>query len=84
MIIRKKPVEVEAFQLNNDNAGVLADWCNGRLVERADNFEKYIQIITLEGIMTARVGDWIIKGVQGDFYTCHPSIFEQNYEVIAE
>ncbi len=84
MKVRKKPVEVEAFQLTQDNSGVLADWCNGLLVKRGDNFEASIQIITLEGVMTARQGDWIIKGVAGEFYPCAPTIFDKTYEVISE
>lgn len=82
MIVRKKPVEVEAYQLTEDNAGMLSDWCKGLLVKRADNFEPSIQIMTLEGVMTARKGDWIIKGVAGEFYPCAPAIFEKTYEII--
>jgi hypothetical protein len=84
MIARKKPVEVEAYKLTQDNAKMLSDWCNGRLVEHSDNFETYIQILTLEGIMTARNGDYIIKGVHGEFYPCHPEVFDKSYEVINE
>jgi hypothetical protein len=82
MIVRKKPVEVEAWMLTEDNAGMLADWCKGLLIKRGDNFEPSIQIMTLEGVMTARKGDWIIKGVAGEFYPCAPAIFEKTYEVI--
>ena len=39
------------------------------------------KIETLEGIMTANVNDWIIKGVAGEFYPCKPDIFEQTYEL---
>ena len=84
MKYKKKPVVIEAHKITNDNAGVLADWCKGRLVSRDDNFEKYIQIVTLEGIMTARQGDYIIKGVAGEFYPCNPVIFEQTYEAVDE
>jgi len=42
-----------------------------------DKFEIY----TLEGTMTADIGDWIIKGVDGEFYPCKPHIFEQTYEI---
>lgn len=84
MIVRKKPVEVEAFQLTQDNAGILADWCKGLLVKRADNFEASIQIMTLEGVMTARQGDYIIKGVAGEYYPCAPAIFEKTYDIVEE
>ena len=41
-------------------------------------------INTLEGRMTAQVGDWIIKGVAGEFYPCKPDIFEATYEAVEE
>ena len=41
-------------------------------------------INTLEGLMMANVGDYIIKGVQGEFYPCKPDIFEQTYEEVAD
>ncbi len=44
----------------------------------APNFE----INTLEGTMTANVGDWIIKGVKGEFYPCKPEIFDATYEAV--
>lgn len=84
MIVRKKPVEVEAFKLTEDNAGMLADWCKGLLVKRADNFEASIQIMTLEGVMTARQGDYIIKGVAGEYYPCAAAIFEKTYDIVEE
>lgn len=44
----------------------------------------FLDIETLEGTMTARLGDWIIQGVQGEFYPCKPDIFEQTYEPAKE
>ena len=41
-----------------------------------------IEIPTLEGVMEAQVGDYIIKGVDGEFYPCKPEIFHKTYEVI--
>ena len=41
-----------------------------------------VGISTLEGVMTATIGDWIIKGVQGEFYPCKPDIFEKTYELV--
>lgn len=84
MKVRKKPVTVEAHQLMDSNARIIADWCNGLLVYRPDNNEPSIQIMTLEGVMTARIRDYIIKGVEGEFYPCAPKIFEKTYEVIEE
>ena len=84
MKVRKKPVEVEAMQLLNSNYDIVANWCKGLLIKRSDNFEPSIQIMTLEGIMTARLNDYIIKGVRGEFYPVHPLVFDQTYEVINE
>lgn len=41
----------------------------------------FLLIATLEGVMQAKPGDWIIRGVQGEFYPCKPDIFEATYEV---
>lgn len=82
MRVRKKPVEVEAMQLLDSNAPIVAKWCKGLLLKRDDNAEPSIQIITLEGVMTARLRDYIIRGVHGEFYPVAPAIFEQTYEVI--
>ncbi len=84
MRARKKPVEVEVMQLLDSNATLVADWCGGLLLKRDDNAEPSIQIMTLEGVMTARLRDYIIKGVHGEFYPCHPTIFEKTYEIIEE
>ena len=84
MRARKKPVEVEVMHLLDSNARLVAEWCGGLLVRRADNFEPSIQIMTLEGIMTARCGDYIIKGVHDEFYPCAPTIFEKTYEIVED
>lgn len=78
---RKKPVEIEAVQWTGDNPEEIAiftaeaDSC----VAYSDNDPRVI-IETLEGTMTATAGDWIIKGVKGEFYPCKPDIFEATYE----
>lgn len=45
-------------------------------------FEHGIKISTLEGEMTASIGDWIIKGINGEFYPCKPDIFEKTYKKV--
>lgn len=94
MRVRKRPVEVEAMQLLDSNARIVADWCGGSLLMKSENWMKtneetkfdipYIEILTLEGVMTARLRDYIIRGVHGEFYPVAPDIFEQTYEVIEE
>lgn len=41
-----------------------------------------LQVRTLEGVMTARPGDWIIRGTEGELYPCKPSVFERKYEAV--
>ena len=85
---RKKPVVIEAVQFvtNNDDGSCCAEivrWINGGSDEggaRTDNTDIYIN--TLEGEMRAEVGDYIIKGVKGEFYPCKPDIFEATYEPV--
>jgi hypothetical protein len=82
---RKKPVIVEARQLTEDNHEAIARWCHGRhrgvLLPSAD---QTVQIDTLEGEMSALVGDWIIRGVQGEFYPCRDDIFRATYEPVED
>lgn len=78
-IYRKKPVLVRAAQFDAANAGpFLAIWCGGKYY---NDFKPLIQIKTLEGTMTAFIGDWIIRGIKGEFYPCKPDIFEATYEL---
>jgi len=77
---KKKPVVIEAVQFTGtlDNFVELAAFMGS---ETFINDGK-IEIDTLEGVMTASKGDWIIKGVQGEFYPCKPDIFEQTYDPV--
>lgn len=85
---RKKPVVIEARQFNQQlikEQEALADWCKGLLRGiTLDPEQRVIQIQTLEGEITASFGDWIIKGVHGEFYPCKPDIFELTYEEVTE
>lgn len=87
----KKPVIIEAAQVPNDfeEACLIQQWMidNGNKdVELVMTNDKdtsvYLIITTLEGKMQAKPGDWVIKGVQGEFYPCKPDIFEQTYEEV--
>ncbi len=78
---RKRPVVVEAHQLTLENQLKLYDWIG--IKNRKTLWEDgEIDIFTLEGTMRANVGDWIIRGVQGEFYPCKPEIFEATYELL--
>lgn len=79
----KKPVAVEAFRLGRDEA---PDWFRQALAGMVPRDCKvrqagvWIEIDTLEGVMTARPGDWIIRGVKGEIYPCRHDIFLETYE----
>ena len=81
MKFRKNPVVIEAQRFTVNCQEAAAAWCGGKLWgETLPEHQKVILIATLEGEMTARVGDWIIKGVSGEFYPCKPDIFALTYE----
>jgi hypothetical protein len=77
---RKKPVVIEAVQFTGFNAVELMRFCGDSVGEIYDNDAAFIN--TLEGRMRASVGDYIIKGVNGEFYPCKPDIFEKTYELV--
>jgi hypothetical protein len=72
---RKKPVEIQAIQFNGNFeeieqfVGGDAEFRNGQLT-----------VATLEGPLRASRGDWIIRGIEGEFYPCKPDIFAATYE----
>lgn len=75
---RKKPVVIEAIQYEGNNLDEIESFAKS-IFEY--NNEK-LTIRTLEGNVCASLGDYIIKGVNGEFYPCKPDIFEKTYEVV--
>lgn len=89
MKFRKKPVVIEAIQLRHDTVDDCYKFvgAKGNYPECGmgiDPEDGQFKITTLEGVMIAEVGDWIIKGVRGEFYPCKPDIFEATYELVEE
>lgn len=85
MRYRKKPVVIEAMELTRNFAENILlfigrDNVSGYGLGEFREDACYIDIKTLEGVMTANEGDYIIKGVKGEFYPCKPDIFEMTYE----
>ena len=89
MRYRKKPIEVEAFRLGID---YIPDWFMDKVTTndvvlhgKSSGFEHYndtnADIKTLEGVMHANYGDFIIRGVNGEIYPCKPDIFNKTYDV---
>lgn len=93
---RKKPVVVEAIQWTGENLMAVYEFIGEpvKLEGRIDHekWDEYVDlvkergfcIVTLEGTMVANISDYIIKGVQGEFYPCKPAIFEATYEKVFE
>lgn len=87
---RKKPVVIEAVQWTGDNPDEVREFLGSsgwepQLDLRSTYSESNrLEIFTLEGVMQASPGDWIIRGVRGEFYPCKPDIFEQTYEEVEE
>lgn len=81
---RKKPVVIEAVQITDSTFD--APHPNPEHVYGVtyDPVKRNVRIITLEGVMTGEIGDWIITGVEGERYPCKPNIFEATYEAVNE
>jgi hypothetical protein len=83
---RKKPVVIEAVQWTGTNANDILAFTLGQASVRDESFqrlsssERVLVIETREGAMRAEPGDWIIKGVKGEFYPCKPDIFAATYD----
>ena len=91
MKYRKKPVVVEAVQFTGDNAIRISDFVNGEFAKEeppetyviinSSIYPQEVSIVTLEGTMKAEPGDYVIKGVNNEFYPCKPDIFAKTYEL---
>ena len=90
MKFRKKPVVIEAIQWNGNNLNEVLnftgrhesvkDWHFSQIEKLVS--DKGLKIFTLEGSLNASIGDWIIRGISGEFYLCKPDIFEATYEPV--
>ena len=83
MKYRKKPVVIEAWLWDESKATFAEIGCNVMSSEGHSSHPdllRNLRIETLEGTMRVNKGDYIIKGVQGEFYPCKPDIFAQTYE----
>lgn len=89
MKYRKKPVEIEAMQYDGKNGYEIREWSDDAVIEspvleprEGNPTGEYLQIHTLEGTMTAIVGDWIIKGIKDEFHPVKDPIFRETYEPV--
>lgn len=77
----KKPIIIESVQFDGYNTQEIKDFCGDKCMI---GFLDKIIIYTLEGTMEAKIGDYIIKGIKGEFYPCKPDIFEETYDIYPE
>jgi hypothetical protein len=90
MKFRKKPVVIDAVRWSGDNLREVIEFTGLHPSARLWSWEEYeavvaregLKIFTLEGAMLASIGDWIIKGVAGEFYPCKSDIFVRTYEAV--
>lgn len=75
---RKRPVVIDAVQFTGTNLAEITEFIG----EEPPTRHHGLMIVTLEGELFASPGDWIIRGVQGEFYPCKPEIFDATYEPV--
>lgn len=81
-LFRERPVTIEAVRwVGEDNCEEVFEFLGLEHSKDEDDHSE-IHIPTLEGVITASVGDWIIKGVKGEFYPCKDDIFILTYEAL--
>ena len=79
----KIPVKIEAVCWMGDPQSINEEWFLERFLDGTIYTQQDSAFIkTLEGIMEAKVGDWIIQGVEGEIYPCKPSVFEKTYKKV--
>ncbi len=86
MNYRKKPIVIQAVQFQDTAESLveISEFAPGDIVVSYKDKElPHLKIETLEGTMQALPGDWIIKGVKGEFYPCKPDIFAATYEAVS-
>ena len=79
---RKKPVIVEAIVWTGNNIDEIKELAKNA-VEHIIFVDNNLYIETLEGNMNVSIGDYIIKGIEGEFYPCKPNIFKKTYETVS-
>ena len=79
----KKPVVIEAVQWDGENTSEILAFCPDCFSYKKDEAPVLV-VNTLEGAMTASIGDFIIKGLKGEFYPCKPDIFNLSYDLVTD
>lgn len=82
---RKRPIVVAAHQYTGTPASLaeISEWIPKSIL-RLNTTNKVVKIQTPEGVMTVSVGDWVVRGIKGEFYPVKPDIFADTYEPAPE
>lgn len=87
----KKPIPVCAMQWMGNNPREILDFCKGSAIVKEDETafllgegQYHLYINTLEGRMCAKYGDYIIRGVNGEYYPCREDIFKKTYDEVQQ
>lgn len=85
---RKRPVEVDAIRFTRSNFDAIKEFTSGKakgmFIERCPNGKCTCIIETLEGDLTATEGDFIIRGVKGEYYACKADVFFKTYDLVED
>lgn len=81
---RKRPVVITACQYVQGKSEEVLRFTSGQATWDDVVNKGTLVIHTLEGTMTVSVGDWVIRGVQGEYYPCKPDIFAATYEEVQQ
>lgn len=82
---RKIPVEVECVQFTDtESAKYIEEWSDAQVIYQVSKYQRILVVKTLEGEMNATINDYIVKGVNGEFYPVKPDIFHKTYEVLKD
>lgn len=84
MKYRKKPIVIEAVIWSGSNWHQVFDFAGHEIFSTHEDGVNLLKIKTLEGEMTAQPGDWLIRGIKGEYYPCKPDIFEATYEEVED
>ena len=84
-LYRKKPVVIEAMKFTEETKNQCFHFVTcSHYADFDENGSPIMRIQTFEGITIASLGDYIIKGIKGEFYPCKPDVFEGSHEPVEE
>lgn len=84
MKFRTRPVVIDAIQWTGENAADVLVFCEFNCSCGLLDDKRVVTLATREGPMVAQVGDWIVRGVEGELYPCAPDTFKATHEAVAE